>query len=296
MTSRYEQQLGRALTAAGITGRLRRRILDEFADHLACDPAAALGDPEALASQFADELGTARALTAAISSFAALAVAGILFAAAFFTSGSGAFGAYPRGAPAIGRIATGVALLAPQLAFVAGILAALRWLHRRRAGVLAADEARIVVRRAAVGVLAGLGTMASLGTLAIAYRPYVSTAWSTFGIVAAGIGTVALLAAAPPLWAATRVRPVATGPRGDVFDDLGGLVPRRLRGHPWRLAIVISAAVAVAITLAGAPAGDAFDGAVRGIADALVCLLGFATLGLYLGLWTAPGRREARAQ
>ncbi|HEY5427845.1 MAG TPA: hypothetical protein VIK04_01905, partial [Solirubrobacteraceae bacterium] len=62
--------------------------------------------------------------------------------------------------------------------------------------------------------------------------------------------------------------------------------PRWMRGRPWRLAVVVAVAVAAAITVAGVPASDALDGGVRGIADALVCLVGFATLGRYLGLWS----------
>jgi hypothetical protein len=98
MTFAYERELGRELAVVGISGRLRARILDEFADHLACDPGADLGDPRELACQFADQLGSARAMTAAVGSFAALMVAGLVFAVAFAFSGSAAFGAV-RGAP-----------------------------------------------------------------------------------------------------------------------------------------------------------------------------------------------------
>jgi hypothetical protein len=106
MSSSYESRLGRELTAVGISGRLRRRILAEIADHLATDPDAQLGDPALLAGQFADELGTQRALTAAIAGFAALAFAGVVFAAAFVLSGPGVFGAAPRGELVIARVAT----------------------------------------------------------------------------------------------------------------------------------------------------------------------------------------------
>jgi hypothetical protein len=291
-SSNFHSALGQELTAVGITGRLRRRVLDEFADHLACDPDAALGDPAALARQFADELGSVRARTAAVASFIALALAGTLFAIAFVLSGGGAFGPAPRGAALIGRLATGVALLAPQVAFVAGILAVVRWLRRRGSTVLPAAEATVMVRRAAVGVVAGIATMVSLGTLAVVYRHHVSGAWMTFAVVAAAVGTCALLASLPPIWGAIRLRPVAGGPPGDVFDDLGGLVPARLRGRPWLFAVIVSGAVAVLITVVAVPAQDEFDGAVRGIFDALLCLLGFATLGRFLGLWSPRRHRR----
>lgn len=292
MTSTYERELGRELAAVGIGGSLRCRILAEIADHLACDPQASLGEPAALARQFADELGTARALTAAVGAFAALVFAGTLFAVAFLLSGRGAFGAAPPGAPLIGRIATGVALFAPQLAFVAGGLAALRWWRRRRERVLPAAEARVIVRRALVGIVAGIATMASLGTIAIVYSAYVSPAWRTFTLVGSALGTVALGAALPWVRRAIALRPLAEGGPGDLLDDLGPLAPASLRGRPWRLALLVAAVIAALITVAGVAASDPYDGAVRGVMDALLCLGGFATLGRWLGLWSPAGRRS----
>jgi hypothetical protein len=288
MSSEFQTQLGRELSAAGISGRARRRILDEFADHLACDPSAQLGEPAALARQFADEVGSARARRAAVVSFGALALAGSLFGLALVTSDS-VFGATPKGGPVIGEIATAAAILFSQVSFVAGTLAALRWVQRRGSGVLPAAEAKVIVRRAAVGVICGIVTMVGLGTVAIAYHRFQPSAWATFAIVAASVGTAALLVSLPALWEAARLRPVAEGGAGDIFDDLGGVVPHPLAGRPWLLAVVVSAAVAVVITLVAVPAQDAIDGAMRGLADAVLCMLGFATLGRYLGLWR-PGR------
>ena len=288
MSSEFQTRLGRELSAAGITGRARRRILDEFADHLACDPSAQLGEPAALARQFADEVGSARARRAAVISFGALALAGSLFGLALVTSDS-VFGPTPKGGPVIGEIATAVAILFSQVSFVAGTLAALRWVQRRGTGVLPAAEAKVIVRRAAVGVICGIVTMVSMGTVAIAYHRFQPSAWATFAIVAASVGAAALLASLPALWAAARLRPVAEGGPGDIFDDLAGVVPHPLAGRPWLLAVVVSAAVAVVITLVAVPAQDAIDGAMRGVVDAVLCMLGFATLGRYLGLW-GPGR------
>jgi hypothetical protein len=284
MRSEFETQLGRELSAVGITGRGRRRILDEFADHLSCDPGAQLGEPRALARQFANEVGSARARRAAVVSFGALALAGSLFGLAFVTSDA-LFGVTPKSASEIGQIAIALAIVFAQISFVAGTLAALRWVQRRGSGVLPAAEAKVIVRRAAVGVICGIVTMACLGTAAIAYHRFQATAWVTFAVIVAGIGIAALLASLPAIWEAARVRPVADGDAGDIFDDLGGLVPRPLDGRPWLLAVVVSAAVAAAITLVAVPAQDTYDGAVRGVIDALLCMLGFATLGRYLGLW-----------
>jgi len=296
MSASFEAELSRELTAAGITGRVRRRILDEFADHLACDPQASLGEPRALARQFADEVGTTRALRAALIAFAALAFAGILFAVAVVTAGP-LFGARPKGAPVSGQIATALAVVFSQISFVAGTLAILRWVARRRVGVLPAAEATVIVRRAAVGVLAGIVTTACLAILGIAYRSWLPAATATVVVIAGTVGTVALLASLPAIWEAARVRPVADGDAGDVFDDLGefaALVPRPLR-RPWRFAVAVSIIVAAVITLVAVPAQDAFDGAARGILDALLCMAGFATLGRYLGLW-APHKERLRPE
>src|SRR4030095_5438125 len=49
-------ELERELASVGIRGRRRERILAEFADHLACDPGAQLGDPRELAAEVANHL------------------------------------------------------------------------------------------------------------------------------------------------------------------------------------------------------------------------------------------------
>lgn len=295
MTSSFLSEMERELTAAGITGPRRARILAEFADHLECAPDADLGQPRALARRFADEVGSAQALSAAIAAFAALAIAGVLFGVAFVTSGAGAFGAQSH-APALGRLATAVGLVAPQVAFAAGSLALLRWLRRRREPVLPAAEARVIVRRAGVGVVFGIVSMVALAGIAIAYHRWAPAGWVTFTLIASGAGLLALITALAPVLAATRLRPLADGGAGDIFDDLGGLAPGRLRGHPWWLATAVAAGIAVVITLVAVPAQDEFDGAVRGILDGLACLGGFATLGLYLGLWAPSSRQHTQAQ
>lgn len=296
MSADFQARLGQELGRVGIRGRLRGRILDEYADHLACDPEAHLGQPDALARQFADELGSTRARRAAVIAFGALALAGSLFGLAFVTSDA-LYGVTPRSGSVVGQIALAVAIVFGQLSFVAGMLAALRWLARRGSGVLPAAEATVVVRRAAVGLVCGIVTMASLGAAAIAYERFQASAWVTFAVVAAAVGIAALLAALPSIWAAARVRPVAAGDTGDIFDDLGAvadLLPEFLRGRPWRLAMVVALAIAAVITLVAVPAQDAYDGAARGLLDALLCLVGFATLGRYLGLWSP--RRSAGAR
>ena len=291
----YARALSAELVAAGITGRRRERILAEIEDHLLCDPEAELGAPRALARQFADELGTLLARRAAVRSFGALAIAGLLFAVAFVGSPAAAFGAAPADAPWLGTVARIVAVLAPQFAFAAGVLALLRVIVGRRERVVSAPAARMILRRATVAAASGLASMISLGVIAVAFAHDVSTAWQTFALIASGAGSLAIAASLPALRAAARLRPVSGGPRGDLFDDLGPAAPRALRGHPWRLAGIVAGAVALLIALAGAGGDDLYDGIARGIADGALCLLAFGTLGRYLGLWS-PGDAPAGDQ
>lgn len=297
----YERALSRELTAVGISGQLRRRILDEIGDHLSCDPGAPLGEPRALAGDFADVIGTARAKTAALAAFASLVVAGLLFAAAFAAAPNGLLRTAQRaGVPGLAQVPTpltvvaaGVAAIAAQVAFAAGCLAAARWLWRRHEGALPAAEATVIRRRAVVGVGAGIVTMLSLGVIGVAVRHQLGSGSSDVAVVAAGVGLLALLSAVPWLWAAARVQPTVAGDAGDVIDDLGPLAPAGLRGHPWRFAVWFALGLVALITVAAVPAQDVYDGALRGLLDAAVCLVGFATLGRYLGLWRSGGPGES---
>jgi hypothetical protein len=279
---KYVEDLSAQLAAVGIAGRQRNRILAEIADHLSCDPDATLGGSAALARQFADELGTLRARRAALAVFAALAVAGVLSAVMLATAPAGV----PRDAVSQGTASLGaaIAILSAQLAFVAGVLAGLRALRRRRSGVVARAEAVVIVRRAAVGLAAGLGTMLGIALLATGLTHHVAPWWRTLAFISAAVGAGALAAAAPATLRASRLRPVAAGPAGDLFDDLGSLAPRALRGRPWSFAVLVAGTVVVAITAAGALQTDGYDGALRGVVDGGACLMGFAVLGRYLGL------------
>jgi hypothetical protein len=278
----YEEELFTQLTAVGIAGRQRARIVAEIADHLSCDANATLGDPAALARQFADELGTFRARRAAFTAFSALAVAGALTAVLLAIAPVGV----PRAAVSHGVASLGaaIAVLSAQVAFVAGVLAALRALRRRRSCVVARAEAVVIVRRAAVGLAAGLTTMLGIALLAAAVAHHVAPWWRTFAFITAAVGAAALAGSAPATLRASRLRPVADGAAGDMFDDLGSLAPRPLRGRPWILAVLLAGTIAIAIMAAGAFQSDGYDGALRGLADGGACLMGFAVLSRYLGL------------
>jgi MFS family permease len=288
----YVRELCAELERVGIPRRLRVRILAEISDHLTCDPEAPLGRPAELAYRFADELGTRRARRASLEAFVALAIAAAAFAAAFLSSGvagPNATNVYASSA-LLGYVGTVLVLGAPQLALVAGSLAALRAFRCRDDPIIPRSEAVVIGRRSAVGLAAGLASMAGLVLVALQFQGRLAGWWTTLALAAAVIGSCALATALPAVWSALRLRPVAHGEAGDVFDDLDGLVPLRLRGHPWRLAGVTAAAVALVITLAGVAQSDGIDGALRGIADGLACLAGFALLGRCLGLRRVAAR------
>jgi hypothetical protein len=283
----YPEELSRELAAVGISGPLRDRITTEIRDHLECDPGAELGSPAAMAAQFANELGTIRTRRAALGAFGALAVAAALSAAGFLIAVRGFPYRHPHSA-ALGAIAVWMAALGVQIALVSGTLAALRGLRRRNSPTVPRAEAIILLRRATLALLAGVTAMASLALAAIEYDRGVPRSSTTLAVVLAAVATVALLAASPAVLTAARVRPTAEGTAGDMFDDLGRLVPRPLRGHPWVLALLVSGLIVVALTVAGASQFDPYDGAARGVLDGLAFLGCFAVLGGYLGL--RPGR------
>ncbi len=272
------RELERELTRAGIPASRRRRILAEFEDHLACNPAAELGDPASLARQFADELGTVRARRAGFASFGALAIAGLLFGAAFLANVQG-YSATHRHPPVLAQLGLGLMVLGAQVALVSGGLAAVRAMRLRGMLTVTRAEALILGRRAAVGLVAGVAAMTGLALVAAEY-----SSSNTFAFIAAGVGAVGLVAATPAVATALRLKPLGDGGAGDLFDDLGGLVPASLRARPWRFALVVALAIALAIAAVGIAQQDPYDGALRGIADGLACLAGFALLGRYLGL------------
>lgn len=282
----YAEQLARELAAAGVDGPLRRRIVTEVQDHLACDPDADMGEAAALARQFADELGTRRAVRAAFVAFAALAVAGLLFAVAILAVAPG--GGFARrigqSASAVGDVGLGLSALGAQVALVVGTLGLARALRRRRTVVVSRGEALVLVRRAYVGLLAAAVTMAGLALTAIGLDGRIAGWWTWLALAVAAAGLLALALALPAVRAARRLQPQGQGGAGDLGDDLAGLLPAGLDVGGWSFAVAVSVAVALAITLAGAAAADPFDGAARGLADGAACLAVWAILGRFLGL------------
>lgn len=282
----YPERLERELAAVGVDGGLRRRIVTEIEDHLACDPDAELGDPGAVARQFADELGTRRALHAAFAAFAALALAGTLFAVAVLAvqSAGGFVRQIGQGAPVLGSVGLAMSALGAQVALAAGTLGILRALRRRHTAVLSRAEALVLVRRAWVALLAGAVTMAGLAITAIGLDGHIAGWWTSLALALAGAGGLAVALALPAVLAARRLQPLVAGAAGDLGDDLAGLVPARVDVAGWGFAVAFAAAIALTITVAGVAADDPFDGALRGLADATACLAAYAALGRFLGL------------
>ena len=276
--------LRRELAHVGIRGRRAGRIVTEFEDHLASNPEAPLGEPQAIARQFADELGTSLARRAAFRAFLSLAIAGgVIGAAILMVSARGGVYDVHVGAPIVVLLLA--CLLAGQIAFVAGCSALLRafWLRDER--VIAASEATVLVRRAGVGLFTGAVTLAALPVISLAGHEVLGEA---FAFVAAGVGLAAIAVAVPAVRDAARLRPVEPGDAGDLFSDLGPFAPRGV--STWTFAILFAAGVALVIALAGVAADDPYDGLARGLANGLACLACFALLGRYLGLTRVPRR------
>lgn len=279
----YLDRLEAELAVAGIRGRHRKRIVTEFADHLRCDPGADLGEPRALATQFADELGTSFARTAAFRAFAALAVTGALVAARLATF-------VPLRNTSVGMpLDTGallVCLVAAQVALVAGGLGLVRAVLVRRRSTIPRQEATILARRAGIGLAAG-----GVAMLAVPLHGSTSLGNTTgtprLAFVAMGVSLGAIALAAPAVIRAARLRPRASGPAGDLLADFGPLRPvatRATGGSVTRLALVTAVALAIVIALAGVAAGDPSDGVLRGLLEAGAFLGGYALLGRYLAI------------
>jgi hypothetical protein len=277
----YLSELRRELRARGIRGQMCARILTECAHHLQSGDATVeqFGAPRELANDFAAELGADASRRAAVRAFAALGIAGAVYASAFISL---AFAHPPSEmlGSTLGALAFAIVIFAPQVAFVAGALALVRAL-RRSERVLPTRELIVLNRRTGVALAFGLATMGGLALYAYEFETGLAGWWTTFTYASTAAASSLLLAAFVPMARAVRLRPLIAGQAGDVFDDLG---VGRLRFEPWRFARRVALGVALAVWLAGIAQGDPLDGLLRGVFEGLACLAGFAVLGRYLGL------------
>ncbi len=277
MIERRLEDLSHELGSVGIHGRLKRRILAESEDHLRSDPdaPARFGDPRELANAFAAELGVRASRRAAVSAFVALGVAGAVYAASVLSANRPP----PDTWPLLAVLVFPLVIIAPQVSFVAGMLAFVRSLRRRRKAVLPSAELTVINNRTTLALTSGLVTMAALMTFAFALRNDMADWWVVGTLSGAVVATALLVLAGVPTVGATRLRPKIPGDAGDVFDDLGFG-----RTGPWRFALRVALGAGVVVWISAAVQGDPFDGAIQGTAEALACLAGFAAFCRYLGL------------
>lgn len=289
MMDGYLRDLGSELRRLGVPAGRRRRLLAETEDHLRSDTNALsrFGSASEIALRCADELGTSSARRVSVATFGVLAIVGLLFGALMLA----VFATVPRHAivccqdtPPLQVLTLAVLVVAPQIAFVAGLLAVIRALRLRRQTPLPGSEVAALRRRSAVAIMSGVAAMGALVAFSV-QNASLLPAWLVPAAYAAGAASLALLLmTSVPLVATSRIRVQAAGSAGDVFSDLGPVVPAVLRGHPWAFAATCALAVAAVVVVAGVAADDGFDAALRGVAEAIACLLGFAFLGRFLSL------------
>ena len=304
MIEGYLDELGAQLGRLGVRGGRRRRILAETEDHLRSNPVAMgrFGDPAEIAQAFADDLGTRGALRSPLWAFAALGVAGLFYTAMFVAwsgfgaanpdgaaqSASGAFQTLAAGrASWLGLLAASLLVLAPQVAFVTGALALVRALRLRGRRSVPAAEVRALRRRTTIAVGFGLVSMGAIALFAQqlgAQLPSWPAGVLGWGVVGATASAGLLVACAAVGLRTATVRVAVAGAAGDIFDDVGPIVPAPLRGHPWVFAATVACGAALAVWLAGVAASDPIDGALRGLAEGAACIAGFAVLGRFLSL------------
>jgi hypothetical protein len=295
------QSLTDELGSHGVTGRERRRIVFELQDHIACDPGCEqrLGDPRELAVRFADELATARTRSCALEVFGALALAALALVVSQLAIGAaGGYPGFDRGRSlALFMPAALGMFVAPQAALVAGTLAALRALRRRRASALPAAELALIRRRAWVGLLSGIATIVGLELYVLDFSAVLPVWWLALVGGLAGAAGVALLAAAARLLDAGAIVTGVDGSAGDVFDDLPMMRWSWLRGASWRLGAGASLCVGLAVTLFEWHAERSlFEGLQRGLFEGLAAAAGYALLGRAIGVARRPakGRGSSR--
>lgn len=285
------EQLGDGLAAAGITGSERARILDEFGDHIACEPGCEprLGDPARLAARFADELAGSRARRSAFDAVGALAgVAAVLAVSQLTMSAAGGPPGFDHGhSLALFILAALGMLVASQVALVTGTLAAWRSVRRHRAVTLPAAELVLIRRRTWIALGAGWATLAGIALYVIDFSARLPSWWVALvgGLVV--VAAVGMAAATRALIRAGDVVCSAPGSAGDLYDDLPPVGRDWLRRHPWRLGALTAVIVGVGVTLViGHAERSLVEGLQRGIPEALAVAGGFLLFGRAIGAFS----------
>jgi hypothetical protein len=287
----YLRELESELAAAGVRGRVARRVLEEARDHLAeLDTETRFGEPRRIALEVAAVVATSQTRRAAFATFAALAATGVGYLVAFgLVAHHGWPDVFAGQVVGLGIAAALGIMFLPQLTFVAGCLMLVRVFRLARPAPV--DELRLVRRRAAIALAGALATLAAWALFALEFRGEIAAGSVAPTIVVLSAALVLpLLATSAAVRAAARPRAAAGGPAGDVFDDLEPFVARtplarvNLRAHPWRFAVGFALAVGIAATVIGSGEDGLAGGLARGVPEALAVLVFFALFGRILGL------------
>ncbi len=282
------QQLAGELSGRGVSGEDRARILDELRDHIGCEPGCEqrLGDPRALATRFADELAGSLARRSAFVAFGALAGAAAVLAISQLTIGhAGGPPGFNHGHSVALFLPAAIGMLiAPQVALVAGTLAAWRALRRRDAASLSAAEVSLIRRRTRVALAAGWATLAGLALYVVDFTALLPVWWLTLVGGLTAIAAIGIAAASRELAHSGELVSSSAGRAGDLFDDLPPVGRDWLRRHPWRLGGLVSVLVGLAMTAFEAHAEHSLpEGLQRGVAEGLAAAAGFLLLGRAIG-------------
>lgn len=260
----YVEELRAELAARGIREPLAQRIEVEFADHLACDPEAQLGEPALIAARFAEELGVVRTRRASLASFGALALAAILLALS--TRALSPAGGWPdlfgvRGL-VVAFAGLGIALGA-QVSFVAGVLGVS--LVASRGGAV-----RLAQRRMRVALAGGWVVVGGELVDAVALRPLLPAWWFALALGAAAASAVALAASGRALHAAEQI----------ALPHARAVTPL-----PGPLLAGVAAAAVTAMCVGSAYAEHSWaEGLTRAVFEAVAIGVCFVALGRRLGL------------
>jgi hypothetical protein len=284
--SEFEQEL----IERRIRPAARERLLAEFADHLACEQGSStrlaltrLGVAREIAGQYADELAADDARHGALGVFAALACAAVAFIVEQVTLGRIGYPGFDHGySSALALTAIAAVVLGSQVALVAGSLAAWRALRRRRDAVIPAAEIALLRRRSTVGLTAGLATTIGLLAYVVNFIGVLPVWWLVLSATLAAGATAALVAARRALAHSGSTVALASGPAGDLFDDIPLLAV--LRAHPVLLCAAGALLSGLVVTIAEWHFEHSIaEGLQRGIFEALALSAGFALLGRAIG-------------
>jgi hypothetical protein len=277
----FTDRLERELVARRVRPSIRRRIVLEYSDHVACEPASEtrLGDPAALAATFAVELAADDARRGARNTFLALSLAAVALLAGQLSLG--AAGGYPdlnRGASTVlGVMASLIIVIAPQMALGFGSLAALRALRRRRAAQLPDAEVELIYERCSLAAGAGLVLCAGLLVYVLNFTQRLAGWWLA---LQAGLALLAAAALIVTLVQARRWRRTVAGIPGDpggLDADLPRLAP--VLAHPRLAASAATLAGFALVTALGTNAESSLiEGLERGTFEALVIAGGLGLL------------------